>query len=171
MKLQIGSGRVRGKYRSKEWTNIDIEHHQDVNVLGSALALPFYTGSIEEIHCIHVLEHVTRDKYPLMLREMHRVLKPGGSAYVEVPDFHSTITFLMQSFAIGDTEAIHNWTTSIYGKNEIHGMAHHWGFYEGLLRRAFRTQGFKDVVRLNTKEEMISTHYMQEPVLLVRGTK
>ena len=171
MKLQIGSGRVRGKYRGNDWTNLDIVNCQDVNVLGSALALPFATCSIEEVHCVHVLEHVTRDKYPLMLAEMYRVLVPGGNCYVETPDFQATLKWAMGAFDSGDVEAIHNWTTSIYGKNEREGMAHYWGFYEGLLRRAFRHQGFNDVIRLTTKDEMISTHYQQEPILLVRGTK
>jgi predicted SAM-dependent methyltransferase len=171
MKLQIGSGRVRGKYRKDDWINIDIEHQQDVNVLGDAIALPFKTGSIEEIHCVHVLEHVTRDKSSLMLGEMYRVLKPGGSAYVEVPDFKGTVEFLHQAFEEGDIGAIHIWTTSVYGKNEREGMAHHWGFYEGLLRREMRGQGFKNVDRLTAREDMISDHYRLEPVLLIRGTK
>ena len=171
MKLQIGSGRVRGKYRHRPWINLDIGKFDDFNVLGSGLALPFATESIDEIHCVHVLEHVIRDKSPMMLAEMHRVLKPGGACYVEVPDFRATIQWLEASFRDGDVALIHNWITSIYGKNEIPGMAHHWGFYEGSLRRAFRLQGFNDVKRLSTKEEMISTHYQQEPILLVRGVK
>lgn len=171
MKLQIGSGRVRGKYRGKEWTNIDLINCQDVNVLGSALTLPFATCSIEEIHCVHVLEHVTRDQYPIMLGEMHRVLVPGGQCYVETPDFYLTLKWALSAFETGDVEAVHNWTTSIYGKNEVPGMAHHWGFYEGLLRRELRHYGFNDVKRLTSKDDMISTHYQQEPILLVRGTK
>ena len=171
MKLQVGSGRVRGKYRGKEWINIDLVNLQDVNVLGSGLALPFATGSIDEVHCVHVLEHVRRDKYPTMLREMHRVLKKGGACYVEVPDFRATIQWLEAAFRDGDVDLVHCWITSIYGKNEIPGMAHHWGFYEGALRRAFRHQGFRDVERLRALDDMISTHYQQEPILLVRGTK
>ena len=171
MKLQVGSGRVRGKYRGSDWINLDLSHFQDVNVLGSALMLPFATCSIDEIHCVHVLEHVTRDKYPIMLGEMHRVLKSGSRLYVETPDFHATLIWALSAFKQGDTEAIHNWTTSIYGKNETEGMAHYWGFYEGLLRRDFRHQGFKDVERLVEKDDMISTHYQQEPILLVRGVK
>ena len=171
MKLQIGSSRVRGKYRGDEWVNLDIKKFDDVNVLGDGLALPFATGAIDEVHCVHVLEHMIRDKSPTMLGEIHRVLKKGGDCYVEVPDFRATIQWLEAAFRGGDVEAIHNWITSIYGKSEIPGMAHHWGFYEGSLRRAFRQQGFNDVKRLLTKEEMISTHYRQEPILLIRGTK
>lgn len=171
MKLQIGSGRVRGKYRHRPWINLDIGKFDDVNVLGSALTLPFATCSIDEIHCVHVLEHVTRDKYPIMLGEMNRVLVPGGDCYVETPDFHATLRWALQAFEHGDIEAVHNWTTSIYGKNETPGMAHYWGFYEGLLRREFRSYGFNDVKRLVDKDDMISTHYQQEPILLVKGTK
>jgi predicted SAM-dependent methyltransferase len=133
--------------------------------------IPLDTNSVDEIHCIHVLEHVTRNKYSPMLREMHRVLKPGGHLYVETPDFQRTIDKLLAAFISKDTDAIHIWTTSVYGKSERKGMSHHWGFYEGLLRREFRHQGFKDVDRLTEKEDMISGHYKQEPVLLVRGTK
>ena len=171
MKLQVGSSDVRGSYKSG-WINLDIKEHDGVDIIADASEyIPFKTGTFDKIHCAHVLEHVTRDKYKPMLREMHRVLKPGGSLYVEVPDFRGTIENLMKAFENNDADAIHIWTTSVYGKNEREGMAHHWGFYEGFLRREFRHQGFNDVIRLTEKDDMISTHYKQEPVLLIRGTK
>lgn len=172
MKLQVGSSDVAGRYKGEEWVNLDIKPHKGVNIIADASEkIPLDTNSVDEIHCVHVLEHVARDKYKPMLREMHRVLKPGGHLYVETPDFKRTIDNLLAAFLSGDTEGIHVWTTSVYGKNERKGMAHHWGFYEGLLRREFRYQGFKEVERLIDIDEMISTHYKQEPVLLVRGTK
>lgn len=172
MKLQVGCSEVRGRYKQAEWVNLDIEPHDGVDIIADACVdIPLETNSVDEVHCVHVLEHVTRDKYEPMLREMHRVLKPGGYLYVETPDFKGTVANLASAFASGDTEAIHIWTTSIYGKNERPGMAHYMGFYEGLLRREVRYQGFTDVVRLTEKDDMISSHYRQEPVLLVRGTK
>ena len=172
MKLQVGSSDVGGRYKSDEWVNLDITERKGVDIVADASdKIPLETCTVDEIHCIHVLEHVTRDKYTNMLAEMHRVLKPGGLLYVEVPDFKGTIDNLTRAFASGDVEAIHVWTTSIYGKNEREGMAHHWGFYEGLLRREFRHQGFTQVDRLVDRDDMISTHYKQEPVLLIRGEK
>ncbi len=172
MKLQVGSSEVVGKYKGSDWVNLDVEPHRGVDIIADASdKIPLESNSIDEIHCIHVLEHVTRDKYPLMLREMYRVLKPGGHLYVETPDFMGTINNLQGAFVTGDVESIHIWTTSVYGKNEREGMAHHWGFYEGLLRRAFRNQGFNEVDRLTEIDEMISTHYKQEPILLIRGVK
>ena len=171
MKLNVGCSWPKGKYRSDEWTNFDIIKNERVDLVGSVLDIPLPTCSVEEIHCVHLLEHLTRDKYPKALAEMHRVLKIGGTLYVETPDFKGTVKNLSDAFERGDPESIHVWTTSVYGKNETEGMAHYVGFYEGLMRRAFRHQGFINVVRLTDTEDMISTHYKQEPILLVRGTK
>ncbi len=171
MKLNVGCSWPKGRYRSDEWTNFDIVPNERVDLVGSVLDIPLPSNSVEEIHCVHLLEHLTRDKYPRALSEMHRVLKPGGALYVETPDFRGLVQKLHAAFDNGDPESIHVWTTSTYGKNEREGMAHYWGFYEGLMRRALRQQGFIAVVRLSEPDEMISTHYKQEPILLVRGTK
>jgi len=40
-------------------------------------------GSFDVIYCSHVLEHVSDDKRAM--RELHRVLKPGGWAILQVP--------------------------------------------------------------------------------------
>ena len=171
MKLQIGCSEINGIYREKEWINIDIRKHKYMEIQGSGLELPLKTNTFDEVRCIHVLEHLTRDKYPRMIQEMHRVLKPGGVVYVEVPDFKGTIDQLVHAFNVQDPGLIHVWTTSLYGKSERDGMSHHWGFYEGLLRREIRRYGFNDVVRLTIKDEMISTHFKKEPILLIRGVK
>jgi predicted SAM-dependent methyltransferase len=172
MKLQVGSSEVVGRYRGKDWLNLDIEHHSGVNIVADASErIPLDDNTIEEIHCIHVLEHVTRDKYVPMLKEMYRVLKPGGVLYVETPDFRGTINNLQGALITGNLIEIHKWTTSVYGKNERPGMAHYWGFYEELLQRAMEVNGFKDVTQITEVEDMISGHYKQEPVLLMRGTK
>ncbi|MDQ2830286.1 MAG: methyltransferase domain-containing protein [Chloroflexota bacterium] len=45
--------------------------------------MPFPTDSFDVIVCMHVLEHVPDDRQAL--RELYRVLKPGGWAIVQVP--------------------------------------------------------------------------------------
>lgn len=52
---------------------------------------PFKTGSIDEIHFYHVLEHL--DKPIEKLEEIHRILKPGGVLYMRVPHFSSMGAF------------------------------------------------------------------------------
>jgi len=45
--------------------------------------LGFANDSFDLIFCLHVLEHVPDDRQGIA--ELHRVLKPGGTAYIMVP--------------------------------------------------------------------------------------
>ena len=164
MNLNIGSSNAHGEYK-RGWINLDLVSHDNIQIIGDATKLPFTDNSFDLIHCVHVLEHVTRDKYPKMIAEMARV---GREVFIEVPDFKQVIGKLYNSFFKNRREHIHIWTTSIYGKNERKGMAHHWGFDEQLLSEAMLSNGFSTAIR---ETEMISGHYKQEPVLLMRGLK
>lgn len=46
-------------------------------------AIPFNVNTCDLILCSHVLEHVPRDREAI--RELHRVLKPDGTALILVP--------------------------------------------------------------------------------------
>jgi SAM-dependent methyltransferase len=52
-------------------------------VHADACDLPFEDGSFDLAVCIHVLEHIPDDRQAL--REMQRVLRPGGRAVLQVP--------------------------------------------------------------------------------------
>ena len=45
--------------------------------------LPLRDHVIDGLYCMHVLEHVADDRHAI--RELHRVLKPGGEALIMVP--------------------------------------------------------------------------------------
>jgi SAM-dependent methyltransferase len=63
--------------------NIDVEPLPGVDLVGVAEQLPLADGSCDGAVLQAVLEHVRRAD--LTLRELHRVLKPGGSLFIEVP--------------------------------------------------------------------------------------
>jgi SAM-dependent methyltransferase len=50
-----------------------------------AESLPFGDGEFDWVTCIEVLEHVPVDLRPQAIREIHRVLKPGGVLLLQVP--------------------------------------------------------------------------------------
>jgi SAM-dependent methyltransferase len=54
-------------------------------VCSSGLALPFADASFDKVVCAEVLEHIP--DYQSVLKEINRVLKPGGQFAVSVPRF------------------------------------------------------------------------------------
>ena len=67
------------------------------------------TGGVDLIFCLHVLEHVRRDRDAI--RELKRALKPGGIAYIMVP-FDMTLNET-EEWAIPDPDIhYHIWAYS-----------------------------------------------------------
>ncbi len=54
-----------------------------VDLLGSVTAIPLESGCVDMLVCYHVLEHVPDDL--VAMRELARVLAPGGVGLVQVP--------------------------------------------------------------------------------------
>jgi SAM-dependent methyltransferase len=83
--LEVGSGAGYLQDVVKDYTGLDISpsarrHYHKPFVAASATEMPFQPGSFDVIWTINVLEHVPNPES--MLREMRRVLKPGGLLYV-----------------------------------------------------------------------------------------
>lgn len=60
--------------------------------------LPYDDGSVDEIYCSHMLEHVHYTKHIETVKEWVRVLRPGGRIRIAVPDFDS----VLQRYMNGD---------------------------------------------------------------------
>jgi SAM-dependent methyltransferase len=67
-----------------QYTGVDIRAAGPyVTEVGDVTALPLDDDSMDMVLCIHVLEHVGRDRQAMA--ELYRVLAPGGWALVSVP--------------------------------------------------------------------------------------
>jgi predicted SAM-dependent methyltransferase len=83
--LNLGSG-PRG-IDSAEWINIDGFPDTNVHYLCDFnKRLPFGDNSFDGIFCEHVLEHFDYDNGSKLMRECLRLLKPGGTVRIIVPD-------------------------------------------------------------------------------------
>ena len=80
LELEIGSGTQSS---SANKVNLDIDRFVNVNVVASALDIPFADETFTLIRSSAVLEHVRGPNR--MVEEIFRVLKPEGYVYVEVP--------------------------------------------------------------------------------------
>jgi len=56
-----------------------------------AFPLDYPDGSVEEIRCVHMLEHLSFKEVPLALKEWNRVLRPGGRLRISVPDVEKVL--------------------------------------------------------------------------------
>lgn len=177
MKMNLGSSDQKGIYRGAEWVCVDLYRHGKPNVQASGFSLPFADNCFEEVRSVHVLEHLSRDQWPLMLSEMFRTLKVGGTFYVEVPDFPAQCRRYLEFLEIKGEDPQFNFNThiartGIWGKSERPGMGHQFGFDRDLLARALMKTGFQEIYHLTKTEDMISGHYSNDdPVLLFKATK
>lgn len=76
-----------GKRFHSDWINVDLATSQG-GVISHDLAkgIPFATESADAVYHSAVFEHIRRQDAANFLREIHRVLKPGGIIRVGVPD-------------------------------------------------------------------------------------
>lgn len=76
----------------KEWNNIKFASlpHLDeppyIRHLELRKPLPYKPNTFDEIYCNHVLEHLTLEDGRQLVREFYRILKPGGTCRLVVPD-------------------------------------------------------------------------------------
>ena len=79
-----------GLHFHPDWVNVDV-----VPASGAVIAadvrkgLPFADEIFDAVYCSHVLEHLPRNEAAGLLRNMHRVLRPGGVIRVVVPDLQT----------------------------------------------------------------------------------
>jgi SAM-dependent methyltransferase len=67
--------------------NVDYFHFDGVDVAADIHRLPFKDHSVDGIICNSVLEHLRQPG--VAVREMKRVLKPGGQLYIQTPFIHA----------------------------------------------------------------------------------
>jgi len=69
-----------------DFVNIDLAAYPGVDVAADAHRLPFQSGVFARVECDAVLEHVVCPKR--VMREIERVLAPGGYAHLVTPFCH-----------------------------------------------------------------------------------
>ncbi len=86
VKLDLGCG----KNKVPGAIGVDVAPVEGVDVLADfRCGLPFGEGTVDAVHCSHVLEHV--DDLLGLMEEIWRVLRPGGRAYIRFP--HASSSF------------------------------------------------------------------------------
>jgi predicted SAM-dependent methyltransferase len=88
IQVYLGAGNIR----IPGFVHIDSRNLPGIDYVCSADKLDmFQDNSVDLLYACHILEHFPRRDTQKVLREWYRVLKPGGTLRLAVPDFEAVI--------------------------------------------------------------------------------
>jgi predicted SAM-dependent methyltransferase len=152
MKVEIGAGE---KPHPDYDIHLDLLPLPDIEVISRVDRLPFRTASLDGLRANHVLEHQSYELLEPTVAEWARVLRPGASLDIGVPDARS----IAEQWVRGeiDTAEANYWILGGHSDRAAHkgvdarGVplwiwnAHHTMFDEPWLRQLVEGSGFVDV--------------------------
>lgn len=136
IRLHLGCGKVD----HPKFTNIDLLPYPHVHYLRPIDDLkPFAAESVDLIYASHCLEHFPFRKVPAVLREWHRVLKPGGTLRLSVPNFDTVVDAYLASgreiesvhqVVVGGQDYKHNFHFVLFNRRSLTAALEQCGFVE-----------------------------------------
>jgi SAM-dependent methyltransferase len=144
-----------GEHPGPGWINSDVKEGPGIDISGDIRGgLPLEDDSLDYIVSIHALPEIPYGDLVVALKELRRVLKPGGVLRLALPDLERGIRAYLENdrdyFLVPDEDA-----ESIGGKLVTQLVWYGWSrslftpdFAEELLRKA----GFAEVARCSYHE-------------------
>lgn len=135
IRLHIG-----GREPKSGWKIMNIQPGPYVDYIGNCISLEQFTdSSVDEVYASHVLEHLGfREELPKALKEIWRVLKPGGMLKVSVPDL-DTLCYLFTHEKVPKEQKF-SLMMHMFGAQEdehdFHKVGLTWDFMSNFLNQA-----------------------------------
>lgn len=143
IKLHLGGGK---KYLPG-FVHIDTRKFSHIDYIASADKLDmFEDNSVDLIYACHLLEHFKRSQTEKVLKEWHRVLKPGSILRLAVPDFKQLVKVYLKhedlSLVLGP----------LHGGQNYPENTHYISFDFDSLKKILTKIGFKDIRRYDWRK-------------------
>lgn len=136
MKLNLGAG----DDRREGYIGIDLRKALATDILADVRHLPFADGVMESVLCYDIIEHLHRYDIEPFLREVWRVMAPGGELFIKTPNLHE----LMLVYMHGEIPGF-ELERKLYGGQEYPENTHLTGFTPEMLAERLTTAGFKKI--------------------------
>jgi SAM-dependent methyltransferase len=161
--LHVGCGVYEAEklplmFRHAGWREIRLDIDPEVNpdVVASITDMHVISdAAVDAVYSSHNVEHLYPHEVPIALREMHRVLKPNGFAFIKLPDLQEVARhvaegkledplYISPMGAIAALDILYGHRPSLARGNVF--MAHHTGFTGATLGAALIAAGFAAVM-------------------------
>jgi predicted SAM-dependent methyltransferase len=142
-KLKINLGCGRHKLRDG-FVNIDKLENANPDLLADALNLPYGDGTVDEIYCGHLIEHLTYEEGQQGLRYWHSLLKHGGILGVTVPNFDFLAALYVNDLSPEANRGFNDLFIYSYAQESLHKYC----YGEALLKEVITGAGFVGLERL-----------------------
>jgi len=143
LKLHLGCG----KRFISGYTHVDAVEFPHVDLVHSVDHLPMIEdNSVEVIYSCHVLEHFHRREAARVLSEWRRMLIPGGTLRLAVPDFESLVELYQK------TKKLEHVIGSLFGRGNVLYNIHHTVYDFETLKSILIDVGFCDVKRYDWRK-------------------
>jgi len=154
-KLHLGAG----PFCFPGWLNTDLHPQSDsIYALDTSAKLPFDDCTFSVVFSEHLIEHMEYPSGARMLREVYRVLRPGGYVRFSTPDLHRLVGLLLHNndnvrlsyvrlinHLFSDADDLNDPTFTINSVFYSHG--HRFLYTEELLTKLYSNTGFKEIKR------------------------
>lgn len=145
--LELGAGDKKGE---GGWVTVDVTPNCDL-FWDLRRGLPFPDASVQKVYSAHFLEHLSFDDGQRLLNECRRILVPGGTFSICVPNARLYIEAYVYGHPLDEDlyfacKSAYNSTTSIDYVNYMAYMGghHHYMFDEDNLLYLLSAKGFKN---------------------------
>lgn len=137
--LNYGSG----EKKLDGFINIDIESSVKPDLICDLRkqALPFANESIDEIWCIHNIEHIELIFWPHIFYEFNRVLKLNCNLILAYPEFEICVKYFLENYK-GMRDF---WRNTLYGRQLWPGDYHVTPVQSSVLANHLSMSGFKKI--------------------------
>lgn len=137
-KIRINLG--CGTQKIPGFLNVDSQESVKPDLIGDiAFGLPLDSGKTDEIYMIHCIEHVPYNLHPTVLREIWRLLKPGGLFFVSYPEFEKCVNHFLRN--TGNQWEF--WRATLYGRQLHPGDYHMAPMQTSRFKVLLEEEGFK----------------------------